>query len=335
MANARLIVLGSVLTATLISGVPAKGAVLLYGWNFDGNGGTGTTVSPSATPNGLASDGGVLTMAQAGGTSTFTPSNLFTSSGGGVSGLAGDYGLDNSASVSNNSNPGGIAYSSGVAGTNNPNTLNAMPNVTQYTMTLWVKPTTAELAVQSRLFEIGTAAGQDETANQIWVGLNAGKIQTGGGSANDNSNAAGNTLVANAWNFIAVEVDLGASNVYYDPAMQAATGSTLIGATPAQDSFVLYQGDSTSDIYGYTAQNGFANGTTSFSSQADYAQLLNRTSGNGNRAFQGQGDDFRVYSGLLTTSQLQGIVAADTSVPEPVSLGLVFAAGAMLLRRRA
>jgi hypothetical protein len=329
MRGAGKLAIVAACAASVLSVCTARGATLLYQWDFDEAGGAGTLVNPVVTPNSLASDGGVLTMAQAGGTSTFTPHNLFTAGGGGVSGLPNDYGYDNSASVSNNSNPGGIAYSTGAAATNNPNTLNAMPSVTQYTMTMWIKPTAAELSTQSRLFQIGTATGQDESSSQIWVALNAGKIQTGGGSASDNSNATGNTLIANAWNFVAVEVDLTASNVYYDTSIRTATGNA------ESDSMVLYQGDSTSNTYGYTSTQGFANGTTSFASQGDYVQLLNRTASSGNRAFQGQGDDFRVYNGLLSTSDLQGIVAADTgAVPEPTSLAGLWLSGLFLLRRR-
>lgn len=313
-----------------VSSAPA--AVLLYQWNFDQNGGTGTSVSPAVTPNGLASDGGVLTMAQANGSAgpVFTPANLYTASGGGVSGAAGDYAFDNSASVSNNPTPGGIAYSSGVAATNNLNTVNALPNFggastnPTFTITMWVKPTTAELAVQSRLMEIGTTSTFDESTNGLWVGLNSGKVQAGGSSAGANF-IAGNTLVANTWNFIALDVDLAATNVFFDSSMIAATGE--------DDSFVLYQGAQSANNYAYTYENGWANGTMNFSGTQDYLQLLNRTS-NAQRAFQGQGDDFRIYSGLLTTSQLQTI-AAEAPVPEPANLAsLAVASGLLLLRRR-
>jgi hypothetical protein len=334
-----LVAIAGSLTAAVSTGyVPSTpAAVLLYQWNFDQNGGTGSTVNPAVTPNSLASDGGVLTMAQFGGIGPFTPTNLYTASGGGVSGAAGDYAADNSASVSNNPTPGGIVYSSGVAAANNINTVNALPNFggtstnPTFTLTMWVKPTTAELAVQSRLMEIGTTSTFDESTNGLWVGLNTGKVQVGGSSAGANF-VAGNTLVANTWNFIALEVDLTAANVFFDPTMQAATGSTLIGATAAQDSFVMYQGDQADDNYAYTYQNGWANGTMNFSGTQDYLQLLNRAS-NATRAFQGQGDDFRIYSGLLTTSQLQGI-AAEAPVPEPATFASLAMAGTLLMRRR-
>ena len=308
-------------------GSEASAATLLYQWTFDNNAGTGTTVSPNVTPNNL-------TMAKANGSSpiVFTPANLYTAGGGGVTGGASDYAFDNSASVSNNPNPGGITYSSGVADANNANTVNALPNLTQFTLGMWVKPTTAELSVQSRLMEIATTVNFDESTNGLWVALNNGKIQTGGSSSNANF-VLGNALVANAWNFVAVEVDLTAANVFFDPAMQTAAGGATIGATPVQDSLALYQGDNSSGVYGYTAQNGWLNGTMNFSGTQDYLQLLNRTS-NATRAFQGQGDDFRIYSGLLSAAELQTIAAEAPAVPEPASLGIIFAGGLLLLRRR-
>jgi len=316
---------GALLATFSASFVSTARAGLLYQWNFDQNGGTGSTVSPAVTPNGLATDGGVLTMAQYGGFA-YTATNLYTPSGGGVSGAAGDYAFDNSASASNNSNPGGITYSSGATDPNNANTVNALPNLTSYTITMWVKPTTAELSQQSRLLMIGTTSTFDESTNGLWVGLNTGKVQTGGGSAGTNTGAIGNTLVANTWNFIAVECDLATANQYFDSAMIAADGGA------EDDSLVLYQGSQAQNNYAYTADYGAAAGTMNFSGTQDYLQLLNRTS-NATRAFQGQGDDFRIYSGLLTTSQLQAI-AAEAPVPEPASIATLALASGMLMRRR-
>jgi len=318
---------GAFVAVVSLRGIPktAQAQTLLYQWNFDQNGGTGSTVNPAVTPNGLATDGGVLTMAQYGGFA-YTTADLYTPSGGGVSGAAGDYAFDNSASASNNPNPGGITYSSGAANANNANTVNALTNLSTYTITMWVKPTTAELAQQSRLLQIGTTSTFDESTNGLWVALNAGKIQTGGSSSGINTGAIGNSLVANTWNFIAVQVDLAASNIYFDTTMRTADGNA------ESDSLVLYQGDQADNNYNYTATYGAANGTMNFSGTQDYLKLLNRTS-NATRAFQGQGDDFRIYSGLLTTSQLAGI-ASEAPVPEPATFASLIMGSAMLLRRR-
>jgi hypothetical protein len=341
---------------SLGAGMAIADSTPLYKWSLDSplnSPGTTSTITPDITPNSLASDGGVLQMAK-GTTSTF--SNLYTPSGGGVSGAASDYAMNNASSTIRGTTNSGIAYSTGAAATNNVNTINALPNLTQFTITAWVKPTASEVAagsnVQSRIMMIGGTSNYDGNAgvNGVYLAVNGGGTVGGllqfkatslaAGSVNiDTFQGVGSALVANTWNFIAVEVNLQSSNIYFDSAMRAASGNAV------SSNVAMFQYDAASNHGAYSYQAGFAstgasgatsNGTILFNGEADYAQLMDRTS-DMSRPFQGLGDNFRIYNTLLTTQELTNLVNADYpgSVPEPsAAAGLALVSAALVRRRR-
>jgi hypothetical protein len=319
----------------------------LYQWSLNNppntSAPTATTVIPDVTPNGLSTDGGTLTMVGANSGANFTSASFYSANGGGVSGNSGDYAFDNSGAALE-----GYGATNGLAYSTTANALTALPNLQQVTLTFWVNPTTAELTTQSRIMVLGGSQSFDNTSgiDGINVNLNSGKVQyqlqsQSSGSVSFSGGAVGNTLVANTWNFVAVQVNLNTSNIYYDPAIRSATGGAESdnGATyqyVAMTNTGAYT--STSGITTTGAATGTADGTILFGGESVYAQLMNKYAAG--RPFEGLGDDFRIYNGLLTTAQLQDIITADDpsasfATPEPSTLaGLTFVSGITMLRRR-
>jgi hypothetical protein len=332
-------------------------ATPLYQWSLNSppnSPATSGLVIPDVTPNNLSSDGGTLEMAISNGANTWTPSTsgtaagigTYTANGGGVSGNAGDYGINNSLTGVHG------AGSEGAAMTTAANVLTAMPNLTQFTITAWVNPTATALGSGAgnlnRIFDIGATQTADGTSgvDGISLQMNGGKVeyvvnsQAAGAESFTTGAGVGNALIANDWNFVALEVNLQSANIYFDSGIRSATGNA------ESDNTALYQYDANSNTGTFTYTNGYksvgaagntSNGTILFGSDSNaaYATLLNN--GTGSRALAGLGDDFQIYNSLLTTQNLQDIIAADNpaSVPEPsVLAGMAFIIATAFLRRR-
>jgi hypothetical protein len=333
-------------------------ATPLYQWSLNSppnSPATSDLVTPDITPNNLSSDGGTLEMAISNGANTWTPSTsstaagvgTYTANGGGVSGLSGDYGINNSSTgVHGASSEGGVM-------TTNANVLTALPSLTQFTITAWVNPTATALGSGAgnlnRIFDIGATQTADGTSgiDGISLQMNGGKVeyvvnsQSAGAESFTTGTGVGNALIANDWNFVALEVNLQSGNIFFDSGIRSATGNA------ESDNTALYQYDANSNTGTFTSTGGYrstnvgtlntSNGTLLFGSDSNtaYATLLNN--GTGSRAFAGLGDDFQIYNSLLTTQNLQDIIASDNpaSIPEPsIVAGMALVSGTALLRRR-
>jgi hypothetical protein len=287
-------------------------AQLLYRWDFDAPV-TGTTVTPSVAVGG----GGGLSMSYNG-----VATDLYGAPGSGVSGTAGDRSFANNNTTYGNASVSGLAAST--AGNIN------IGVQTKFTMTGWMKADggyagQADNTFQ-RVFMIGQGTPDTGAANAATLALfnNSGagqrdslQLRLSNINGPDGSNGAltGNgTLLpfGSDWTFFAVTVDLTAIannvNVY------------LGGAGSLNSPITLSYNNA-----------GVAIGSIDFGTTAS-ALFLNRA--NGQRGFDGWGDDFRFYSGELDQSAVEAIRAQ--VVPEPTAatlLGLGFIASFMTFRR--
>ena len=297
------------LGCALMVGVAQLSAqTLLYRWSFNSET-SGTTVTPDASVGG----GGVLTM-NYGGTET----DLYSPIGGGVSGG----GIPNDRCLANHNSIYGNASLSGIAATT-PGNMN-IGVLDKFTITGWVNADGGFDNIPdntySRLFLLGAGTpidtGSPNSATLTFYknlfawhgqGTNAIQLRLGGPAGSIGGPYGGDGAIANnfftgraGWVFMAVSVDLTLSSnnvVFYvgDP----ASSTTLFSTT-------------------YYNNGGAPIGSIDFGSAA-YLALLNRN--DRNRAFDGWGDDFRLYSGVLGIEDLEMVRLE--AVPEPKALLLL------------
>ena len=207
--------------------------------------------------------------------------------------LPNDRALDDSA-ASSQGGTGGVALSP--AGNVNLGTLN------QFTLTAWIKPV-ADFSTMSgteypRIIMVGATPGYDTTtANGVallgynttstsaglQLTVNTGTITTPGG-----------VLTGSDWVFVAVTYD-----------------STLPG-----NNVNVYVGNRTTTPALVSSQT-LAQGPVAFGASA-YAYLLNRSKLD--RAFDGWGDDFRIYGSVLNQAALESVRDSALSNSAPASL---------------
>jgi len=193
-----------------------------------------------------------------------------------------DCALDNTAATSQGGT-GGIAMSP--TGNLNLGTLN------QVTLTCWVKPSANFSTMVNgdfpRFFMVGPTNNYDtsqangvallgEDAAQIQFTINTGNVATPAG-----------VLTGSDWLFVAVT---------YDSTLSANNVNFYVG------------GKSTTPAVASTQT--LAAGPVAFGTNA-YAFLLNRSSLS--RAFQGWGDDFRIFNGALNQTQLAAVCSSAVS----------------------
>ncbi|MGE9293321.1 MAG: LamG-like jellyroll fold domain-containing protein [Puniceicoccales bacterium] len=302
----------SVLAALSCAGL-AQGQTLLYEYNFnDYTNGTYTlsTGSESATAN--------FTNYVEEGSPAREAYNLFGSSGSGVSGLAGDYAFNNTASTQMGGNSNSAGYGGAAMASSN---VTAFSGLSSYTISGWYNASVLP-SNYARLIEIG---GSSDVTSLLFQG-SAGSTSTNlrlrtkvGGTtytldaADDSENPI--LLLSNAWVFFAVTVD--------------GVNGTM----------TIYAGtDETSVVQMSTVSIGTGTVTVGGSSMA----IGNSLSNNQERPFDGLMDNVRIWgsdtdaSGALDISTLESIRASDT-VPEPSAYAALIGAMVLalaLLRRR-
>jgi hypothetical protein len=183
--------------------------------------------------------------------------------------LSSDRGFDNTAS-SGQAGTGGIALSP--SGNLNLGTLS------QFTLTAWVKPQVAISSGFPRIMMVGATPGYDTSvANGAAFLANGSGFQltVNTGLANTSSGA----LTGTGWYFVAVTYD-----------------STL-----PNNNVNFYVGSPTGAVTLFSTQT-LSQGPVAFGSTA-YAYLMNRSGLD--RAFDGLGDDFRIFNTTLNQSALE------------------------------
>lgn len=287
-----------------------------------------TTALPSGAAvinSGSAGAPGNLTMFGPGNPGTST--NLFSTDGGGVSGLLGDRSLNNTVSTAMGNQ--GTTYASpnrGPRATNDADN-GILNGRTALTITGWVK----------------TEAGQTwRGLSQVWAGdagsfMNVRSDSAGGKIEFEFTTTAGLARIRsdnadwtaqNAWMFFAVTWDgtNGAVSMYSKDGLnqiQASPATYFSGSAAVQGTGAIF--DSTQ---------------TAGTPLATYGLALGNQGGYALRPFDGWIDNVRVFDSVLNAADLQSIVNSDLQnvpVPEPQAVTLiVVAAGAMqcgLLRR--
>lgn len=245
---------------------------------------------------------GGSTLTDIGNTSQF-------SFGTGVNGVAG-HSIQNSATDVNGN---GV-----LAGT-----LGAQSSLSAFTLTMWINMSNTALINNYRLLEISTgspATTSSADGNKLFFGINStnGTIQARTNNIGTNDIAAANTwnggaIAQNTWYFVALTYDSNTSS------QLLYTGGQSI-ATSLQ----------------YTYSTSTLNGALDLSSVTSIA-LLDKFAGG--RNFPGAVDDVNLYSGALTSVELEAIRQAQiTAIPEPstyaIAAGGLALVGAMVVRRR-
>jgi PEP-CTERM motif len=294
-------------------------ATLLYQYTFDG----ATPGTPAVTAG-----GGNLAI-----TNSTNGHVAFNGASGGIVGGNLDA---TSGQTYNTSDPAGIAATSASGGSN----LTGLTNsgvLNQFTVTFWMKGTTAGMNASNfpRLFILGPSTisdlAADGTADNFGVELRSDKLDVeANGQLASSASAQGNTLAANTWNFIALTYDGTSSTAFNSTAQQALAGDS--------HNVQLYEGTDTTSVtrfgVGAAKTTDFTTNVGPISFGTNAALLLaNRL--NLSRGFNGQIDDFRIYDSLLSPSDTEAIRVADGGlVPEPASLGLIGVSALAMLRRR-
>lgn len=275
----------------------ASAATPLYQWNFDAADGANT---------GTASGGTLATNVGAGTTGSFT--------GTGVSGSGGD----SSFHVSNaHDNWWGDDLGNAAAVSNLD--LSSLGN--QFTITLWVKRSgtnsvdwlnIGSTATPSSSSNPGISIGVTGWSNGVNVGVNGYNWEAGDLWATGHDNS---------WVFMAFAYDgTDVENVWWNETMNSLYGQ--------HRNAVVVTGDmvtSASAVTGVAVHTGDWNtpvGAVSIGATAT-AYLGNNAAGT--RGFSGNLDDIRIYSGLLTVSEIEAIrlEAAPVAIPEPSSAALL------------
>ena len=300
-ASPSLLRRGRFLALAAVLALPAAGQAqtTLYQWDFDPSGG----LAPTATGGGVG--GGTLSIAN-------TVATTGTVDGAGITGLAGDYGLDQSSTQYNTTNPASRVTAS----------LGSFPTLTAMTVSLWVKSVnwaTSAGTANARLLQLNSASGLD--GDKLYFSLNAGS-------------ASGNTLQ--------VGINSTGTGTINTGAVLPNTGSDWVFVSFTWDS-TLTSGQNISTYLGNTttsvAQAGSAFGayTTSMASVSALS-IGNRDTGSPSRSFDGVIDDIRIFSGALSQAQLETVrLEGIGAIPEPAScaaiLGGLALAGVALRRR--
>jgi hypothetical protein len=213
-------------------------------------------------------------------------------------GLLHEYAFDNTASVS-------MGQSGGIATSTTGNRLN-LGTFSSFTLTTWIRPeadfSTMLEGRYPRLMLVGATSDYDGNAT------NGAYLSVYNSSPNpralqfkvnaDPSNGAlsdPNVLSGSDWTFVAVT---------YDPALNAGQVK-------------FYVGNKSAPLGAAVSTVTYFNGAVNFGTAA-FAALLNRNSRD--RAFDGWGDDFRIFDGALGHSQLEAVRAsalATNSSPVP------------------
>jgi hypothetical protein len=323
----------SFISAIALSGLIAgssSAATLLYQYNFDNTIPGQTDYTPNVGTNGVLR--GNISGAIA-------PTNT----GVGPSGLPTDIALTN-IGVNNTPTGSSLTGSSGVPNGGNftppaNNTISA-GTLSQFTVTMWVRRNSA--ATTGTLFPRLFIAGNEfqdtgSTTDGFTIALNNSnvevRVRNNGGVPTP---TGGQTFTNDEYQFLAVSFDLTSPNIFFSGAQQAASGGYSANST------IIYRGSQTAPVAGFasigissgvdTNVNGnlFDDPIAPITLNNAFVYLLNRR--DLVRGLNGNGDDFRIYDGLLTIGELEGIRAA--AVPEPTSLALAGLAGLTLMGRR-
>lgn len=273
----------------LVSASVASAAPILE-YTFNDNP-TGST----ATNTGSAS-GNDLTMKNSGGVAT----NLHSANMLGVSGLAGDYAFDNTASTGM-----GSSFVGGYAATSSTSALASSKSIT---VTGWFKTAgTTMFSDRAYLLSYGTFSLYGDS---VRPGAIQTSINTGGGPT---SVTAGYSATE-SWVFFALT---------YDGTLTTSNALFYVGTTSSAVSLV-----STRD-----ANQGALAATSSILSLGNVTSANRVFDGylDNFRVFASTTDD----SGVLNMANLEAIRANDVSpIPEPSTLAALFAAGLIFAGRR-
>ncbi|MDR1279396.1 MAG: LamG domain-containing protein [Opitutaceae bacterium] len=260
-----------------------------------------TTTGTTTTGTGSGSTGTVATYQD----STGAAASLHSADTFGVSGQAGDYAFDNTASTGMGSaGTGGRVYAGNVA---------TAQGLTSFTLQGWFYSDT-QINGAARLLD-------DQSGGAQGFGLradnNAGRLVLTVNSTSSAASAASYTQT-NQWVFFAVT---------YDGSQTSSNVNFYIGTTTSGVSLVgthtLNAGQSQANLLPLVIGN---------STGSNNASNIN------NRPFDGYLDNIRVYgsvndnTGVLGIAQLEAIRSSDvTPVPEPVTTALLGGAGMLLI----
>lgn len=295
---------------------------LVYQWDFDSADGTNTGTGTGGT---LALDVGITAGP------TGYPSGSFA--GTGVSGVAGDNALNASNAYDNYWEGNSYSPITNAAAVGSID----LSGVTQFTITMWVNRNGYK---NVDLLNIGSTTTPGQGSNPgISIGLDgnwANGIRLG---INGNTGYTGDLWGAGYntdWVFLAIAYDGafttgGGFNANNDATMiglygtgangAVITGDTSSAATVAQGLGIHNGGwwdPAGAAVVGATATMFLANSGTN-------------TDGTTN-GFDGQLDDIRIYSNLLTVSEIEAVRLS--AIPEPSSAAALGAIGALALLRR-
>ena len=221
------------------------------------------------------------------------PATNTTVSGPITNALPNDYALNNTA-ASAQGGTGGVALSP--AGNLNLGTLS------QFTLTAWIKPaadfSTMASGEYPRIFMAGATPAYDTSVanGTALLGYNAGELQFTVNTGNVITPST--VLTGSDWVFVAVT---------YDSTVSANNVNVYIGSRTATPAVVSTQ--------------TLAQGPVAFGPNA-YAYLLNRSKFD--RAFDGWGDDFRIFSGVLSQSELETVRASALSATAPAATAALY-----------
>ncbi len=216
---------------------------------------------------------------------------------GSTNALPNDRAFDDSA-ASGQGGTGGVALST----TGNIN----LGTLSQFTLTAWIKPV-ADFSTMSgteypRIIMAGTTATYDTSqANGVaLLGYNTTSVSAGLQVTINTGNVItpGGVLTGSDWVFVAVTYD-----------------STL-----ANNNVNVYVGSRTVTPALVSSQT-LSQGSVAFGSNA-YVYLLNRSTRD--RAFDGWGDDFRIFSSVLNQAALEGVRASAVSNSAPPATAALY-----------
>ena len=283
-----------ILTVTLglISCSSLLQAQVLY-VNYNFNAGSGATFANSGTVGG----NGTFNTA-----SSTTPT--YSANAGGVSGLSGDYALDNTS----------VASMNGSGGYGRQSSMNLAASLTSFTLAGWYYAPTAGVANTTLLGQVSTGVipqirfSSASTLEAVNAGTTVIRgITTSGASVIQQTNA---------WVFFAATYD----------------GTAALVA----DRLKFYIGDTTTAVTQLTLGTYTATATSSVAN----GMWLDIAGKNGGNTFDGLMDDIAIYgattgsAGALSSSTLESLRIA--AVPEPTTWALLATALAVVvtLRRR-